>query len=77
MTRKANIATGLAALAALVLASPMAAQDEQATPPEPAQDAEQGRSAPPRRPAPEGEDDVFIPTEEIGADEEVVFPVDI
>jgi|GEM_PF-1673976 len=24
-----------------------------------------------------GEDDVFVPTEEIGADEEVVFPVDI
>jgi len=29
-----------------------------------------------QRPA-DDEDDVFVPTEEIGADEEVVFPVDI
>jgi len=76
MTGKGNIGAGLAALAALVLASPAAAQDEQPAPPETAQDAERDRSAP-RRPAAGGEDDVFIPTEEIGADEEVVFPVDI
>jgi len=30
-----------------------------------------------QRSAERAEDDVFVPTEEIGADEEVVFPVDI
>ena len=32
---------------------------------------------PPRSPGNSGADDVFIPSEEIAADEEVTFPVDI
>ncbi|HEX6993768.1 MAG TPA: hypothetical protein VF339_06430 [Gammaproteobacteria bacterium] len=55
-----------------------AAPPEQAPPraeaPAPAQRDEARR---PRGEADDAEDDVFVPTEEIGADEEVVFPVDI
>jgi len=76
MTEKASITAGL--VAALVLAMPSAAQDERPAPPEPAQDTAQDRSPTPSgRPAPDENDDVFIPSEEIGADEEVTFPVDI
>jgi len=76
MTEKASIAAGLAA--ALLLAMPSAAQDERPTPPEPAPDAGQDRGpASSGRPASDEDDDVFIPSEEIGADEEVTFPIDI
>jgi hypothetical protein len=64
--------TGLAALS-LALAPAAQAQDE---PAEPEQRAEPERPAPPR-PRPPASDDVFIPSEEIAADEEVTFPVDI
>lgn len=47
-----------------------------------AQEADDASEAqPPReeaqRPAPEADDDVFIPSEELSAEDEAVFPVDI
>lgn len=65
-------------LGVLALGTGAVAQDE--PPPAEREPAEEARApapedAPPR-PA-RGDDDVFIPTEEIAADEEVVFPVDI
>lgn len=64
-------------LAAFWLAAPGSAQDERTEPP-PAPGAEQEEeAAPPPAPRPDGGDDPFIPSEEIGADEEVTFPVDI
>ena len=76
MTRHVRITAGLAA--ARVLAVPSVAQDERPAPPEPAQDGGQERSpARSGRPPADESEDIFIPSEEIGADEEVTFPVDI
>ena len=67
-------AAALAALfAVLALGSSAGAQDDADAPAEPAETEPAGDET--RAPRPE--DDVFIPTEEIAADEEVVFPVDI
>jgi hypothetical protein len=55
-------------------APPPASQEPApAPPPPPAQDQDQDQDADTNRAA----DDEFIPTEEIRADEEVTFPVDI
>ncbi|HEY8520213.1 MAG TPA: hypothetical protein VIN61_09040 [Gammaproteobacteria bacterium] len=75
---------GLLVLAAL--AGPASTQESgervrQEQAPEPPASAEENRRPPPppssggERPQPT--DDVFIPTEELAADEEVIFPVDI
>jgi hypothetical protein len=52
--------------------SPPAASPPPAAPPAPA-----GEAAPPAAPGPNVEDDVFIPTQELNADDQVTFPVDI
>lgn len=75
----------LAALVGFMLGWPAAAQE---TPPAPAEtrptptetpsNAEEDASNAPSSPRrPIGDEDVFIPSEEIAADEEVTFPVDI
>ena len=71
-------AAAVAALfAVLALGSSAGAQDEPDAPAEPAETEPAGEETPaPPRSAGDA-DDVFIPTEEIAADEEVVFPVDI
>jgi hypothetical protein len=60
-------------------APPDAADSAAAETPAPAapRESDQEESAPPPRSAGNASDDVFVPTEEIAADEEVVFPVDI
>jgi hypothetical protein len=69
--------------AVLGAASPASfAQDQQrpAETPRPAEQEAAPPSAPPQggaRRAPAPRDDVFVPTEELSADEEVTFPVDI
>jgi len=55
-----------------VVALPLSAQDSQPEAENPP--AEDGAT---ERPPPTPEDDVFIPSEELAADEEVTFPVDI
>ena len=63
----------------LMLLGPMAGAQDAAEPPsEPpseSQDAAVPRAPAPRRPA--AVDDVFVPSEEVAADQEIVFPVDI
>lgn len=79
-----RIGLSAAMLAAALASGAVAAQDPaQQTPPaqqtedaEAPQDTEEDRT-PPRDADDGAADDVFIPTEEIGADEEVTFPVDI
>jgi hypothetical protein len=65
----------LSAVLAIVTGPPSLAQDAAEAPPP----AEEERPAPP--PAAEEEtrtlEEIFIPSEEIGADEEVTFPIDI
>jgi len=69
------VAAAAGVLGVLALGAGAFAQDE--APAEPADEAPAPASEnAPRRP-PRNENDVFIPTEEIAADEEVVFPVDI
>lgn len=74
--RGAALAAGV--LAVLALGQSGRAQDDappaDSPPAEASVPAEAEQAARPRRDA---EDDVFVPTEEIAADEEVVFPVDI
>jgi hypothetical protein len=83
-------AAGLSVLAVLAQGPIARAQDDADAPAEPAETtetAEPAQTAEPAEPAPSEEptppragndsDDVFVPTEEIAADEEVVFPVDI
>ncbi|HEX6996630.1 MAG TPA: hypothetical protein VF322_00710 [Gammaproteobacteria bacterium] len=71
----------LAALAELALGQEGGEQTREEQAPAPPASSEESRaSAPPpeagtERPKPS--DDVFIPTEEIAADEEIIFPVDI
>ena len=64
----------LSAVLAMAMGSLSLAQDAAEAPP-----AEEERPAPP--PAAEEEtrtlEEIFIPSEEIGADEEVTFPIDI
>lgn len=64
----------LAGVAALALA-----QDEQGPEgaAEPQEGGDRARESGPEGFSREADDDVFIPTEEIPADEEVTFPVDI
>lgn len=76
---RAAVAAGV--LAVLALGQSGRAQDD-APPPEspPAEAAEPAQAETPEqaaRPRRDAEDDVFVPTEEIAADEEIVFPVDI
>jgi hypothetical protein len=69
---------GLAALALVTAGSP--AQDDTPGDPEPAANTEPAAPPAPESaplPSPDPDDDVFVPTEEIAADEEVTFPVDI
>lgn len=68
----------LAAAAAALLAGAFAQEaDQEAERPAPAERPETESATPPEpRGRAEG-DDVFVPTEEIGADEEITFPVDI
>ena len=61
-----------------------AAQEVQSPPPADADQPDQNREAQPAppQPAPESDEprtleDIFIPSEEIGADEEVTFPINI
>ena len=67
-----------AALVTLVGALPAMAQDTAPSPPPAAEE----RRAPPPPPAADEEEsrtleEIFIPSEEIAADEEVTFPIDI
>lgn len=64
-------------LALLLLGAPVAsAQDEAAETPAATEPPPPAATEPPPEAEPE-DDDVFIPTEELSADEEVTFPVDI
>jgi hypothetical protein len=68
----------LAALALVAAGSP--AQDDAPGQADPAANSEPASPPAPESaplPAPNPADDVFVPTEEIAADEEVTFPVDI
>lgn len=68
----------LAALVGFMLGWPAAAQETPPAPAETPSNAEEDASKPPSSPRrPIGDEDVFIPSEEIAADEEVTFPVDI
>jgi hypothetical protein len=64
----------LTGIAAALTALSIGVVAQQAPQPPPREDA---RPAPPAEDADAGTDDVFIPTEELAADEEVTFPVDI
>ena len=72
----------LAALLWGALALAVSAQESQEEAP-PAEPAPPRRAAPPAEPAPPQADEertleeIFIPSEEIGADEEVTFPINI
>lgn len=69
------MAVTLALVATVGLSQAPDSEPESApVPPEPR--AAEGESAPPSEDAPVS-DDVFIPSEELQADEEVTFPVDI
>ena len=77
-----RVSTGWGVLAAAgafgFLAATVGAQAPAPTPPaETRPPASQDDAAPPALPLPDADDDVFVPSEELPADEEVTFPVDI
>lgn len=73
------LASALAVLVAALWAVGSSAQDGSDTPSRPT--APSPETAPPRQPTPTDagadEDEIFVPTEEIPADQEITFPVDI
>lgn len=88
MKSKTEIVAFGVALVALTAVGALLAQDNAAAPPTPPQPpaastpppaappAAPGESTP-TGPGPNVEDDVFIPTQELNADDQVTFPVDI
>ena len=68
--KKVGVVLSALLLGSFVLVT--SAQDDNADDPSPRAEEDAGERPPPRP-----EDDVFIPSEELAADEEVTFPVDI
>lgn len=60
-----------------VLSASSVGQERTAPPPQPTTTPPTTAGPPPAGSRPTPDDDVFIPTEELSADEQVTFPVDI
>lgn len=67
----------LAVALGLAMLSMSSTGQEEPQAPEPDEEGEAQPQPTPRSPSDSSADDVFIPSEEIAADEEVTFPVDI